>query len=228
HPNFRSFFATGDIRQRITAWGVRSFAELNWISSDFDLRQIGYCYRQSRQLAQLANIVAGLDGTADPVAIQMPEYIDEISVPAILGENLQGEEVAKWLFERILEIERSLDKVPSIAIFVDGDERIDPLLSSLRPLLAENNLDIVGCKEGRIVGIENQIRIFDAQYIKGLEFEAVFFVGVDILAAHKPGEFANYLYVGITRAATYLGITCENCLPATLEPLRPHLITSKW
>ena len=40
--------------------------------------------------------------------------------------------------------------------------------------------------------------MFDIQYIKGLEFEAVFFVGVDQLAANQPELFDKYLYVGTT------------------------------
>jgi hypothetical protein len=34
--------------------------------------------------------------------------------------------------------------------------------------------------------------------------------------------FYRYLYVGITRAATYLGLTCAKRLPAVLEPVRSH------
>ncbi|WP_428841153.1 ATP-binding domain-containing protein [Bradyrhizobium pachyrhizi] len=66
------------------------------------------------------------------------------------------------------------------------------------------------------------MRVFDIQHIKGLEFEAVFFIGVDGLARRLKELFPRYLYVGVTRAATYLGVTCEGRLPAILEPLRPQ------
>jgi len=69
--------------------------------------------------------------------------------------------------------------------------------------------------------------VFAIQHIKGLEFEAVFFVGVDKLAAIHPELFDKYLYVGITRAATYLGMTCAGKLPSTLEPLR-RMFASRW
>jgi UvrD-like helicase C-terminal domain len=53
------------------------------------------------------------------------------------------------------------------------------------------------------------------------EFEAVFFIGIDQLAERLPELFDKYLYVGTTRAATYLGVTCAGKrLPdriATLE-----------
>jgi hypothetical protein len=61
-----------------------------------------------------------------------------------------------------------------------------------------------------------------------LTFEAVFFVGVDDLAARIPDLYRRFVYVGVTRAATYLGITCEAALPAELGPLRSHFGTTGW
>jgi DNA helicase IV len=61
------------------------------------------------------------------------------------------------------------------------------------------------------------VRVFNVRHIKGLEFEAVFFVGIDRLAEVYPDLFANYLYVGATRAATYLGLTCEQDLPPGMD-----------
>jgi UvrD-like helicase C-terminal domain len=72
-----------------------------------------------------------------------------------------------------------------------------------------------------------EVRIFDVQHIKGMEFEAVFFVGIDRLAERIPGLFLRFLY-GVTRAATYLGLTCETVLPKRLEPVRPHFATTSW
>jgi superfamily I DNA/RNA helicase len=70
--------------------------------------------------------------------------------------------------------------------------------------------------------------VFDIQHIKGLEFEAVFFVGIDLLAERMPDLFQRFFYVGATRAATYLGITCQGDLPARLEATRPHFKTDSW
>jgi len=47
------------------------------------------------------------------------------------------------------------------------------------------------------------------------------------LAEMHPELFDRFLYVGMTRAATYLGITCEGSLPEALEPLRTHF-TKAW
>lgn len=105
---------------------------------------------------------------------------------------------------------------------------IDGLVNGIRPLLAERNIPVAGCKEGKFVGYEREVRVFDVQHIKGLEFEAVFFVGADGLAKRLPDLYHRFVYVGMTRAATYLGVTCEGPLPSGLEPLRPHFGTDDW
>ena len=71
------------------------------------------------------------------------------------------------------------------------------------------------------------MRVFDVQHIKGLEFEAVFFLGIDMLAERAPALFDRYLYVGTTRAATYLGVHCEGDLPHVLQSLEPQFC-SNW
>ncbi len=227
HPAFRSFFACGDVRQRVTRWGVRNWSELRWVSADFEVRDIEIGYRQSRRLAELASYIAGLGG-GDPLTLRQPENVQDVDVAPILGENLKGDELARWLRDRVLEVERAVGKLPSIAVFVDSDDRVDSLVADLGRLLREQNLDAVACKEGRVVGTESQIRVFDVQYVKGLEFEAVFFVAVDALMARYPDLFDKFLFVGMSRAATYLGVTCEGNLPARLEVLRGYFSSESW
>jgi len=200
---------------------------LNWVAHDFEVREVTIGYRQSRKLAAFAAVVARLQG-ADASSVKVPDYIDDKDVPPLLAENSAGPPLAQWLSKRIAEIEQMLGTVPSIAIFVDGDDKIDRLVNDLRKLLADRNLDVVGCKEGRIVGTDSQIRVFDVQYIKGLEFEAVFFIGLDSLMASHEDLLNNYLFIGVTRAATYLGLTCEGTLPFSLASLRPHLSGGGW
>jgi UvrD-like helicase C-terminal domain len=86
----------------------------------------------------------------------------------------------------------------------------------------------MGYKGGLVVGDVREVRIFDVQHIKGMEFEAVFFLDIDQLAERIPGLFLRFLYVGVTRAATYLGVTCEKALPKPLELVRSHFATTSW
>jgi len=43
-----------------------------------------------------------------------------------------------------------------------------------------------------------------------------------------PDLFDRYIYVGITRAATFLGVTCHARLPQKLEHIRPLLSYTAW
>ena len=73
-------------------------------------------------------------------------------------------------------------------------------------------------------GRDSAVRVFNVEHIKGLEFEAVFFVAIDRLATSYPDLFDKYLYVGATRAATYLGMTCEGELPAGMAELEERFV----
>ena len=117
--------------------------------------------------------------------------------------------------------------MPSTAIFVNAEDDVVPLAEQLDRVLLENNLRVVACSKGQVVGQDSDIRVFDIQHIKGLEFEAVFFIGVDRLAEKQPSLFDKFLYVGATRAATYLGMTCDHALPQVIETLR-HQFCSDW
>src|SRR5690554_4217799 len=220
HPRLRSFFACGDFNQRLTTWGARSADEMKWVFADFDIKEITVSYRQSKQLNDLARaMIHAVGGTEQNISL--PAYVDSSGVaPALLEHATDPAIVVSWLADRIREIERFVGQLPSTAIFVNAEDDVAPVAEALNEALAEHNIQVIACREGQAVGQESNVRVFDIQHIKGLEFEAVFFVGVDQLAALQPALFDKYLYVGTTRAATYLGVTCKGKLPATIERLR--------
>jgi len=102
------------------------------------------------------------------------------------------------------------------------------IVNLARPLLAMENIQIVACPDGRAVGDEQKVRVFDVQHIKGLEFEAVFFIGVDKLARRLGPLLDRYFYVGTSRAATYLGITCDGRLPESLQAGHAYFTEGTW
>ena len=223
NPKMKSFFACGDFNQRITEWGTQTEEQMMWVSSSFDIKKINISYRQSKQLNQLASLISN-----DNNAASIPEYAKSIDTPPVLAENMRDiENLANWLKDRINEIESYVQSLPSVAIFAHNEDSVQPITTLLNEKLIENNIRVVSCPEGRVMGQDGDIRVFDIQHIKGLEFEAVFFIGVDILAKQLPTLFDKYLYVGITRAATYLGITCQATLPAKIKHTR-QLFASSW
>jgi len=222
HPRLRSFFACGDFNQRLTTWGARSADDLKWVFADFDIKEITVSYRQSKQLNDLARaMIRAVGGTEQDASL--PAHMDSVGVaPALLEHATNAESIVSWLADRIREIERFVGQLPSTAIFVNTEDDVAPVANALNVALAEHNIQVIACREGQAVGQESNVRVFDIQHIKGLEFEAVFFVGIDQLATLHPALFDKYLYVGTTRAATYLGVTCQGTLPSAIESLRTH------
>lgn len=228
HPRLRSFFACGDFNQRLTTWGARTADDLKWGFADFDIKEITVSYRQSKQLNDLARaMIRAVGGTEQHASL--PAHMDTTGVaPALCEHASNTETVVAWLADRIREIERFVGQLPSTAIFVNTEDDVAPIAEALNDALAEHNIQVMACREGQAVGQESNVRVFDIQHIKGLEFEAVFFVGIDQLATLHPALFDKYLYVGTTRAATYLGVTCVGALPKAIEGLRNHFGQGGW
>ena len=219
HPNTKSFFASGDFNQRLTTYGVSSADDLIWVSSALKLKEITVLFRQSHKLQALTQSILATFQTNDSIGQTAADMEGNEASPVLKEHHGSVEDIARWLAERIREIEGSLGQLPSIAVFVTSEEQVEPLAAALNSELAGDNLQAVACLRGRVKGQENDIRVFDVQHVKGLEFEAVFFIGVDQLAQKMPLVFARYLYVGATRAATYLGLSCQTVLPQSFRHL---------
>lgn len=226
NPKIRSFFACGDFNQRLTTWGSRSIDDVKWVFPEIDIKEITVSYRQSRKLNDLARAIIVAAGGTDG-GVTLPAHVDNEGVPPTLLENATEQtEVVDWLAQRIREIEQFLEQMPSIAIFVECEAEVQPLADALNEALSAENAQVVACPKGQVMGQDNDVRVFDVQHIKGLEFEAVFFVGVDRLATIHPQLFDKYLYVGTTRAATYLGWTCDGVMPDKIASLRPMFVAN--
>ncbi len=225
HPRIRSFFACGDFNQRLTTWGSRSIDQMKWVFPEIEVKEITVTYRQSRQLNELARSLILAAGGPDRGAT-LPEHVNNDCVaPALLEGASERAVIVDWLAQRIREIERFVGQMPSIAVFVESEAEVQPIADELNAALAGENTQVVACTKGQARGQDNDVRVFDVEHIKGLEFEAVFFVGIDRLASLHPQLFDKYLYVGTTRAATYLGVTCDDVLPIGISTLRPLFVT---
>ena len=230
HPGLRSWFACGDFRQRITHTGISSEDELRWIEktcgikSPIEIKSIDIPYRQSARLREFSEAI----NPELPILQDRTQsaYLDD--PPPLLLEGADQARVSSWLAQRITEIERVLGELPSIAVFVNGDDKIEETVEAAVEPLRDHSIEIVGCPGGRIFGDAQEVRVFDVQYIKGLEFEAVFFINLDDFAEDEPELFHRFFYVGATRAATYLGITCQNEIPDRLTPVRSLFSENGW
>ena len=227
HPATRSFFACGDFNQRLTVWGTRSTSEIEWADTGIGIEKVTIGYRQSRELNAFARQIVHIAGGAEHDVV-LPEHADRDGVPPLLVEEISSDaNIGKWLANRITEIENFVGQLPSIAILVPEEAQVEPVSKVLGEALSEHNVNVVACPNGQAIGQDNDIRVFDVQHIKGLEFEAVFFKDVDRVAEVYPDLFDKFLYVGATRAATYLGLTCSGRLPTAIDELR-SMLSSEW
>ncbi|MBO2550481.1 ATP-binding domain-containing protein [Shewanella algae] len=216
-----SFFACGDFNQRITLLGTKSVEQLSWVSAKLRSEPINIVYRQSKCLNEFAKALLQEMGGNVEYSGELPDKSNHQGVSPVLLENEHNiRKLVRWLKDRISEVEQTADTLPSIAILVNHEDEVKPLAEVLTEELEDLNIRAVACSDGQSLGEGNDVRVFDVQHIKGLEFEAVFFVGVDVLADTQPELFDKYLYVGATRAATFLGITCEGSTPKLIDKLR--------
>ena len=218
-PATRSFFACGDFNQRVTNWGTRSRDEMQWVYPDIDTRVVKRAYRQSRHLFELARqLVVVFGGSADDT--ELPDFADNDGVRPVWAKGMTSRsDAASWLADRIVEIEGIVGDLPSIAVLVNSEDEVRPVATALGEALIDYNIGVEACSEGKVKGNDGAVRVFNVQHIKGLEFEAVFFVSIDELARAFPDLFDKYLYVGAPRAATYLGLTCMESLPPSMKSL---------
>lgn len=210
--SLRSFLAGGDFNQRLTDYGCSSKEDLNWALRKFDLIEITTNYRQSLKLNFLAHRILNAETNIDTNSKQY----EKCASPIWLKNASDLKKISRWIVERIAEIYKHYGIVPSIAILVNSEMEVQPLAVLLEEDGRKYNFSVEACVNGQAVGSEINIRVFDIHHIKGLEFEAVFFVSAD--RASKDIEIERYLYVGTTRATNYLGITTVGSnLPNILE-----------
>ena len=227
-PATGSFFASGDFNQRLTRWGSRSEEELQWVSPGLTIERIDVSYRQSRRLAEFARALGQTLGYE--INDRAPDHMDNLGYQPVLRLSLASlPEQAGWLASRIREINRITNSaLPTIAILVCSAEALDPLAAALTEELRDMNIQAVACPKGMVKGQAGDVRIFEIEHIKGLEFEAVFFMDIDTLKVREPDLFDRYVYVGATRAATFLGLTCSGeGLPSAMEPV-VNLFEERW
>lgn len=245
-PEARSLFCVGDFSQRRNANGIGGLDDLRHLtpppldgdanqylsvlSRPMTTTQLTRSYRQSDVMFDFAKALrAGGGAERDRnLAVHRP---DESVVPQIAHAH-DVDAVALWIVDRLLEIADLLpDGLPSVAVFVAGDDYGRRLADALEDARYPAGLDVqaVFC-DGANAGEGHQIRVFDLEHVKGLEFEAAFVVNLDEMERREDwsATFQELLYVAATRAATFFGVTYSESEPTCLTPVRHLMATDGW
>ena len=209
---------SGDIMQRLTTEGIRSWSELKLFDKKVEEKELIISYRQSPTLLTLAEKIYNKATNSNAEYASFMDQDENEPKPLVFIDEDEYERI-EWISKRVLEIYKAYgSSIPSIAIFLKNENQLDAFSRTLGDIdrLADVDIKVKACNNGQVLGDENTIRVFSIDYIKGLEFEAVFFHDIDQLynASDKDLILKN-LYVGLSRASFYLGITA----PENVEQL---------
>jgi superfamily I DNA/RNA helicase len=231
YHKFNSITLSGDIMQRMETKGIKSWDEFTSIFPTTTIADLTVSYRQTPVLLDLAKAIYKQNTGLDAPFVSYTEASKNDSKPILYIQN-DFDKKSEWLVERIIEINRMYDRnFPSVAIFVKNDAEATKLADALNDnqTLEDENIEALACVKGRILGDKNCVRIFDIQYIKGLEFEAVFFMDIDDLGDLNSDLVNKYIYVGVSRATFFLGVTATQTLPDDLNYMLPHFdLNGSW
>jgi hypothetical protein len=103
NPGLRSWFACGDLRQRVTATGIQHEEEIEWLNRttgvQVDIRKIDIGFRQGRRLREFSDALAGLLDM-DSQRTKSPSETEEADAWPLLAEHLSGLDLGQWLAAR--------------------------------------------------------------------------------------------------------------------------------
>lgn len=234
HPDFSSVTLAGDMMQKITIDGLRSWKDYQSMTKKTTIENLEISYRQSQTLLRLAQSIFS---NVNKMEATYKSYMDvsEFEPNPLVYISKNEQEKIEWIAKRILEIYKAYNNVllPSIAIFLPSESEIDHFVKKLEEIqdLSDVLIKIKACKNGDVLGDAEVVRVYSIDKIKGLEFQAVFFHNVDQILENGINKdlFNKYLYVGLSRASFYLAMTLNNSLGSNLEYLNEFfLIDENW
>ena len=223
-PTLESFTICGDPMQRLTTQGIQDWSEMSEITGPYSSTVLGRSYRQTARLLEVAiDLYRNFMDTNPPFASAY--QLNAEDPPPLAFKSSEADAAEAWITERIIEIwETNGNKLPSIGVFVPESEDEAGWVKRLTERLYENAINVEGSGDGASLGNAHRVRVFPVSKIKGLEFEAAFFVDIDRMADKAPALVEKYLYVGLSRARSYLGVTYSSQFPRKLSCVRKHFV----
>lgn len=227
HPEYTSVSFSGDLMQRVTPFGLTDWNECNFISDKFKEYPVDIVYRQSPKLLEIAGKLYEKSIGRPPLF--KSAFTDNNDPDPLKFDSQNNNKIlGQWIADRVVEIYNISHKLPSAAIFVAEDDQIDEFIKIIEEPLNNNAIQVKGCPRGEIFGSEGKVKIFSVKYIKGLEFESVFFADIDKISERFPELFDKYLYVGLTRAASFLAVTYNTRFPEKISFAEKYFKEGDW
>ena len=217
--DFYSITLCGDIMQRLTTTGINSWDEAMEYLPKPKVMSLRTSYRQSSSLLNLAKKLY-FDAMNEEAGYKAKMTATKVPQP-LLYVSTNEEDKIKWIVKRIEEVYNAYGKkLPAIAIFLNDKKDIYEFVRMLNDtdFVNDNGIRIVDGSEGNVLSNGDSIRVYPINVVKGMEFDVVFFHNIDKSNIDKD-LLSRYVYVGVSRAAFFLGITMEN----RIQPLSDYL-----
>jgi hypothetical protein len=223
-PRIGGVTVSGDLMQRVTRQGLKAWEELDALSPGFAAFELNVSYRQTERLFAVAKdlyqYVTGQKPEFRSAYESHPEDPPPIAIKT--GKELAVDE---WLAARIEEIcALHTSHLPTTAVLVPTGADVEELRQQLQIRLEQFGIQVDGSRDGNNLGNASRVRIFPVECIKGLEFEAVFYVGIDRMAEIHKELIDKYVYVGLSRARRFLGVAYERQFPQRLQCIFQHFV----
>lgn len=226
-----SFTLSGDKAQRLGYYSIFDWSEINtpWLFENIEQHELITSYRQSSSLNNLASKIYQDIEHEDYPYREVPGKIEDINPIQEKNENKQVR--INWLCDRILEMKNMSDgKLFSTAIFTKDQESAEELyriLINTDSILYRNNLrDRILCWPNFDETRPNSIRILPISAVKGTEFPAVFLFDIDEMGDSE--MIRRYLYIGVTRANCFFGVTSSGRQNGISTMLDQYLTHNVW
>jgi superfamily I DNA/RNA helicase len=222
-PRIGGVSICGDLMQRVTKDGLQSWEDLAEMSGTYDSYELILSYRQTATLFEIANKLHGqmTQKESNYRSANAPSSDD----PLPLSKKCPSiSDAAEWITGLIEEILSSNGgRLPGMAVLVPDKESVEYFKVEISKRLTPIGVKVDGSQEGNSLGSESKVRIFPVENIKGLEFEVVFYVSIDRMAALHGDLIDKFLYVGLSRARRFLALAYEVDFPKELACIEQML-----
>lgn len=210
YNDYNSFTLCGDMMQRLTHHGITSWNSIQPYVGNMKLMKMTTSYRQSSSLLKVARALYSDTIGEEP---DYKAYMKSTKVPEPLTFISTNESTKiDWIEKRIKEVYIAYGKkLPSIAIFMNNKYAIAEFVDKLKntDFILDSGIEIVDGSGGNVLESNHQIRVYPIDVVKGMEFDVVFFHNIDN-AIGDTELIKRYIYVGVSRAAFFLGITLNS------------------
>lgn len=207
--DINSLTLCGDMMQRMTDYGIKSWSELDKIVPMPIKETMRTSYRQSRRLLELARQIY-MDVEKQDPGYKAFMKSNKVPEPLIFVHKDEMEKI-KWISKRIEEVYNAYgEQLPSIAIFVNDKGYIPKFVLRLQKsdFFKKNSIRVCHGTDCGSMPSGRYICVYPINEVKGMEFDVAFFHNIDNCQAHEE-LLKRYIYVGVSRAAFFLAVTME-------------------